>query len=96
MRFPSFPTIIRAFHTISNLTSRYTTRPTALLLASNQSTTLKASMPSVPFLGSLFSSSSSKKMEDFPVQKNDDEWQAVLNPGMPSLALSLKLLQSIP
>ena len=84
MRFPSLPTIVRTFHTLSNFTSRYTTRPTnaLLLLTSKPNTALKASMPSVPFLGSLFSSSSSKKMEDFPVQKSDDEWQAVLNPGM--------------
>jgi peptide-methionine (R)-S-oxide reductase len=34
----------------------------------------------IPFFGALFSSSSSKNMS-YPVQKSDDEWQAVLTPG---------------
>ena len=39
-------------------------------------------MPTVPFLGSLFSTSAAKKqdMTDYPVKKTDAEWQAVLSP----------------
>jgi peptide-methionine (R)-S-oxide reductase len=40
-------------------------------------------MPTIPFLGSLFSSSDSSKMS-FPVEKSNDEWRAVLNKGMSS------------
>lgn len=38
-------------------------------------------MPTIPFLGSLFSSGSSLKDMSYPIQKSDDEWRAVLNPG---------------
>jgi peptide-methionine (R)-S-oxide reductase len=34
----------------------------------------------IPFIGSLFSSSSTSKMTNHPVQKTDAEWQAVLSP----------------
>ncbi|PSN75493.1 SelR-domain-containing protein [Corynespora cassiicola Philippines] len=85
MRVPSFPVLIRAFHTISNTTIRAPST-SALGLRSFYSTPQRAtifrSMPSIPFLGALFGSSS-KDMSDntnFPVQKTDGEWQAVLSP----------------
>jgi peptide-methionine (R)-S-oxide reductase len=39
------------------------------------------SMPVIPLLGSLFSSSSGSKDMSYPVQKSDDEWRAVLSKG---------------
>ncbi|KJR80922.1 methionine-R-sulfoxide reductase SelR [Sporothrix schenckii 1099-18] len=52
------------------------------------SRTVLRSMPSIPFLGSLFSSSSSSPSSStarqdnmsFPDQRTDSEWRAVLNP----------------
>ncbi|KAL8905022.1 MAG: hypothetical protein Q9207_002878, partial [Kuettlingeria erythrocarpa] len=79
MRLPSFPSLIRAFYTISN-TTRFTHSPatTQKALAPFTRGTVLKSMPTIPFLGSLFSSSA-KDMTDYPVQKSDDEWRAVLN-----------------
>ncbi|MCJ1478379.1 Peptide methionine sulfoxide reductase B2, chloroplastic [Lambiella insularis] len=78
MRIPSFPTIIRTFYAFSNTTTRALPhyQPKALLPFARG--TILKSMPTIPFLGSLFSSSS-KDMTSYPVQKSDDEWQAVLN-----------------
>lgn len=82
MRFPSFPTIIRTFYTHTSATSNTfgsaSQRRRALPRFSNLKTF--RSMPTIPFLGSLFSTSASKTME-YPVKKSDDEWQAVLTPG---------------
>ena len=36
-------------------------------------------MPTIPFLGALFSSQP-KDMNDYPVKKGEDEWQAQLTP----------------
>lgn len=69
MRFPTFPTILRTFYTFTNYTARY--RP-------NQQYPALKSMPTIPFLGSLFSTSSSQSMS-YPVKKSDSEWQAVLS-----------------
>ena len=79
MRFPSFSTIVRTFYTFANTTSRpYAASQKAL--APFTRGTIVRSMPTIPFLGSLFSSSNSQNMT-FPVSKSDDEWQAVLNKG---------------
>ncbi|KAF2802486.1 SelR-domain-containing protein [Mytilinidion resinicola] len=81
MRFPSIPTILRAFNTFSNTTFHST--PVSNLRGLNPNpriALLKSSMPTIPFIGSLFSSSSKPKMSDsYPVQKNEGEWQAQLN-----------------
>lgn len=89
MRFPTLPTLIRTF-TLTNITTATFGNPTALhrlprvpLAFTNRNTTLLRSMPSIPFLGSLFSSFSgqqSKDMTDYPIKKSEDEWQAVLSP----------------
>lgn len=79
MRIPSFPTILRTFYTFTNATYRPPTQYKALL-PFTRGTVLK-SMPTIPFLGSLFSSSTSKNMT-YPVGKSNDEWRAVLNKGM--------------
>ena len=70
LRFPTTTTTTTVLHRLSQapITNR-----TALL----------RSMPSIPFLGSFFSSISSsqskKDMTDYPIQKGEDEWQAVLS-----------------
>ncbi len=80
MRVPTWPSFIRTFYTFSNYTARTQTHYKAF-----QSLTrvpILKSMPTIPFLGSLFSSSSSSSKDmSFPVQKTDDEWQAVLSKG---------------
>lgn len=83
MRLPSFPTIVRTFYTITNATARFQPVSYRTLQPVNFSRATLRSMPSIPFLGALFgtSSSSSEKMS-YPVQKSKEEWQAVLNPGM--------------
>lgn len=75
MRF-SFPTLIRTLYAFSNATSRTSPRTFSAL---SRPTVLR-SMPTIPFIGSLFSSSSTRNMS-YPVQKSDDEWQAVLSKG---------------
>ncbi|KAK3174670.1 hypothetical protein OEA41_001916 [Lepraria neglecta] len=79
MRFPSFPTIIRTFSLynltrIHNLPAAYRAIPAPF----TRNTTVFRSMPTIPFLGSLFGSQQ-KDMTDYPVKKSDDEWQAVLS-----------------
>ncbi|KAI4143626.1 MAG: hypothetical protein LQ341_002865 [Variospora aurantia] len=77
MRLPSFPTLIRTFYTISNATTSRLPASQKALAPFTRGTVLK-SMPTIPFLGSLFTSSA-KDMTDYPVKKSDDEWRAVLN-----------------
>lgn len=80
MRFPSFPTLIRTFYTISNATTSRLPASQKALAPFTRGTVLK-SMPTIPFLGSLFSSTA-KDMTDYPVNKSDSEWRAVLNKGI--------------
>lgn len=77
MRFPSLPTFIRTLYTFSNNTLR---TPPSSFNSAVRPTTLRSSMPTIPFLGALFSTADSRKMSH-PVQKSDSEWQAQLNPG---------------
>lgn len=79
MRFPSFSAIIRTFCTFTNATS-HVVRPTQPSVSPFLRGTILRSMPTVPFLGSLFSSSSAGKMS-YPLEKSEDEWSAVLNKG---------------
>ena len=80
MRVPTWPTLLRTFYAISNTTAR-----ASLYRAPSISTraTVLRSIPTIPFLGSLFGTSSSSKQNNmtYPVQKSDDEWQAVLDKG---------------
>jgi peptide-methionine (R)-S-oxide reductase len=84
MRLPKFPHIIRSFYTVSNFSTRATTQYKALQPFTRG--TIIKSMPTIPFLSSFFSTSNPTKMS-YPVQKSDDEWQAVLSKGIapPSL-----------
>jgi len=77
MKFPTFPTIIRTFYTFSNYSALATTKYKALTPLSRA--TIYKSMPTIPFLSSFFSSSSDSSKMSYPVQKSDDEWQAVLS-----------------
>lgn len=82
MRFPSIPTIVRAFHTFANTTVRATNPALRIHSIPQRATTLR-SMPNIPFLGALFGSSSSNMADktSYPVQKTEGEWQAQLSPG---------------
>ncbi|MCJ1364461.1 hypothetical protein MMC16_003572 [Acarospora aff. strigata] len=77
MRLPSFPNLLRTIYTFTNAT--LPTRTSHRALQPFARATLLKSMPTIPFLGSLFSTSSSSKDMSFPVQKSDDEWRAVLS-----------------
>ena len=78
MRLPSFPTIARTFYLFGNATTRRL--PTALRHPALSTPTILRSIPTIPFLGALFGTSTRNNMS-YPVQKTDDEWQAVLSPG---------------
>lgn len=80
MRLPSFSTIVRTFYTLSNSTARALPASQRALAPFTRGTVIK-SMPTIPFLSSFFGTSSSSQTMSYPVQKSDDEWQAVLNPG---------------
>jgi peptide-methionine (R)-S-oxide reductase len=72
MRFPSF---IRAFHTLSNITraNPRTFNPRTFTHTTHRS------MPNIPFFGALFGSMADNTK--YPVQKAEGEWQAQLSPG---------------
>lgn len=79
MRLPSFPTLVRTFYTFTNAT-RLQAPPKSLSPFTRA--TLIRSMPSIPFLGSLFGSSASASANmSYPDNRSDQEWQAVLNKG---------------
>lgn len=79
MKFPTFPTLVRTFYTFSNYSARVSQIQFKAIQPLSRGTILK-SMPSIPFLSSFFSSSSSPKMS-YPLQKSNEEWQAVLSKG---------------
>lgn len=78
MRLPSVSTIVRTFYNFTNVTRLQI--PERGLSPFVRGTAIR-SMPTIPFLGSLFSSSSSSANMTYPDQRNDQEWQAVLNKG---------------
>lgn len=88
MRFPTFPTLLRTFHTVSNTTSAFFRASPAnsigrTIYGTPQRAIIFPSMPNIPFLGALFGSSSSMADKtNYPVQKAEGEWQAQLSPGM--------------
>ena len=81
MRLPSFPSIIRTFSIFSNYTRAATNRA-GLVPANLHNRVILTSMPSIPFLGSFFSSSAKSSDMSYPDNRGDQEWQAVLNKGM--------------
>jgi len=88
MRIPTFPFIPRTFYTLGNYSVHLSQAKYKSLRPFTRGPILK-SMPTIPFLSSFFSSSSSSKMS-FPLQKSDDEWQAVLSKGK-SVPLSVPM-----
>ncbi|KAI1805360.1 SelR-domain-containing protein [Daldinia bambusicola] len=76
MRLSPFSKVFRAFFTFSTLNR---VRPLSHPSLRHSPTTLR-SMPTIPFLGSLFgSSSSSTNNMSYPDQRTPDEWRAVLS-----------------
>jgi hypothetical protein len=89
MRIPKFPTIVRSFYTLSNYSARVSAQTSYKTLHPFSRGTVLKSMPTIPFPSRFFSSSSSTKMS-YPLEKSNDEWQAVLNKGIvPRHSLSL-------
>ncbi|KAI1416645.1 SelR-domain-containing protein [Hypoxylon sp. FL1857] len=76
MRFPQFSNLLRTFYSFSQLTRVRPLARQSLLLSPS---TLR-SMPTIPFLGSLFGSSSSQSSNmSYPDQRTPDEWRAILS-----------------
>lgn len=85
MRLPSLPNFVRTFYAFSNATlHRAAPGPFPISAAARPGIALRSSMPTIPFLGSLFHTAESRKMSH-PVQKSDDEWRMQLNKGTSSL-----------
>ncbi|KAH9876718.1 hypothetical protein J1614_003850 [Plenodomus biglobosus] len=86
MRNPSFPAILRAFHTFSNTTTVFARSSNVNSFAHTlynlpQRAVVYRSMPNIPFLGSFFGSSSVMADNNkFEVSKPEGEWQATLTP----------------
>ncbi|KAK3682558.1 SelR domain-containing protein [Podospora appendiculata] len=79
MRLPQSASLLRFLHTLSSISRR----PQVFQqLPSRNAALLQSSMPSIPFLGSLFglsAPSSNMSSSSFPDQRSNDEWRAVLN-----------------
>lgn len=77
MRLADFSSFIRTLYIFSNTTLRTAPPPLNALLRPQA----LRSMPSIPFLGALFSTTSkSQDTMSFPHQKTDEEWRMQLNP----------------
>ncbi|KIW73857.1 methionine-R-sulfoxide reductase [Phialophora macrospora] len=82
MRFPSFPNIVRTLYTFSNATAhRFQQQPLrGNAISQFHRATVLRSMPSIPFLGALFGTSTPAPAKmAYPDARSDDEWKAVLN-----------------
>jgi len=77
MRLPTFPNIFRTLLALSSYSPRVSHAKYRSIQPLTRGIVFK-SMPTIPFLSNLFSTSRSPKMS-FPVQKSDDEWRAVLS-----------------
>ena len=97
MRLPSFPNIVRTFYTITNATATFRSQqPFRALGPINKPFALR-SMPSIPFFGSLFSSTPASAKMTYTDNRSDQEWQAVLNKGTPpALSRHATLLLAMP
>ncbi|KAI0133548.1 methionine-R-sulfoxide reductase-like protein SelR [Xylariales sp. AK1849] len=74
MRLPPFSSFIRTLCIVSSFTKARGSAHHSL----HRFPTTSKFMPTIPFFGSLFSSSASSKMS-YPDQRSNDEWRAVLN-----------------
>ncbi|KAI0899144.1 SelR-domain-containing protein [Annulohypoxylon nitens] len=76
MRLPPFTNFLRTFYSFSYFAR---VRPLTQPSISRNPSSLK-SMPTIPFFGSLFGSSSSQSSNmSYPDQRSTDEWRAVLS-----------------
>ncbi|KAL1306089.1 hypothetical protein AAFC00_004209 [Neodothiora populina] len=75
MRLPSFPQFVRTLYAFSNTTFRAAPAPFRPALRA----TAVRSMPTIPFLGAFFGTSTANTMS-YPLSKNSEEWQAQLSP----------------
>lgn len=81
MRFPSLPNLVRTLYTISNATLYRTPRIANTL--HRIATPAPRLMPTLPFIGALFGTSSSQRdTMSYPVDKPANEWQAQLSKGI--------------
>lgn len=82
MRF-QFSNVLRTLFTLSSFTRARASQQNPLLRSSAQQTTALRSMPSIPLLGSFFSTKAAdaNKMTSYPDKRTDNEWRAVLNKG---------------
>ncbi|KAK5113401.1 hypothetical protein LTR62_003501 [Meristemomyces frigidus] len=79
MRFPSYATFVRTLYAFSTNTV-HRIPPSPFAAGARPTIGLQnLSMPTIPFLGALFSTADSRKMS-YPVSKSDGEWQAQLSP----------------
>lgn len=79
--------IYRSPSTITARTRRQFTSSSSTSFPQKRATIVR-SMPTIPFLGSLFHSSSSSSqngnnMGEYPDKRGEDEWRAVLSKGKP-------------
>lgn len=83
MRF-QFSNVLRTLYTLSSFTRARASQQNPLLRSSAQQTTALRSMPSIPLLGSFFSTKAAdaNKMTSYPDKRTDNEWRAVLNKGI--------------
>ena len=84
MRIPSLPNFVRTFYAFSNATFHRVPPAPFSISAARPGIALRSSMPTIPFLGSFFSTAETRNMSH-PVQKTDDEWRMQLNKGTSSL-----------
>lgn len=81
MRLYSYLPFFRTFFNINNITSNSlhnynkVLQPSALGIVRN-------SMPILPFLSSLLTTSCSSSNMSYPIQKSDEEWRAILSNGI--------------
>lgn len=77
MRLPQFSSLLRTFYAFSQFTRIRAARQPLVNPAINRNTL--RSMPTIPFFGSLFSSTPASSKMSYPDERSKDEWQAVLN-----------------
>ena len=90
MRFPSLSACIRTLHAFSTTTrASFTPLYRRTISPAPQNASALRPMPTIPFLGALFGSSAKMaNSENFPVQKTEGEWQAILSPGTFPLSMA--------
>lgn len=82
MRIPSLQSFYRTLQVLGSFARRPYPSPFAPLSSPSRVPVIK-SMPTIPFLSGLFGSGSPRKDDmSYPVKKSEEEWRAVLSPGL--------------